>query len=157
QRLRPGSDCTRSKELDLVHGIGFHGGCALESLKGANPATCFPPPPAKAPASGFSGYREAWRCDISTNASPGRLRSSEPVGSFPCRKGLLDFLEDVLQLLQLGLQLVDPHADVGEPQVGVLLGGDRHVAETTVLVGETLEVLVRGDRRLRLPRGTEVP
>src|SRR5215510_3138489 len=27
------------------------------------------------------------------------------------------------------LQLVDPHADVGEPQVGVLLGGYRHVAE----------------------------
>src|SRR5215470_6870322 len=85
-----------------------------------------------------------------------RVRDELVVGA-PCRKGLLNFLEDVLQLLQLGPQLVDPHTDVGEPQVGVLLGGDRHVAQAAVLVGETLEVLVRGDRRPRLPRGTEVP
>ena len=41
----------------------------------------------------------------------------------PVPEGLLDFLEDVLQLLQLGPQLVDPHADIGEPQVGKGLYG----------------------------------
>src|SRR5215470_650933 len=77
--------------------------------------------------------------------------------AIPFRKGLLDLLEDVLQLLHMGLQLVDPHADVSEPQIGVLLRGDRHVAEAAILVGEVLKVLVCGDRRLCLPGGREVP
>src|SRR5215831_4130754 len=105
-------------------------------------------PPTESQVNATSGTQAVSRC-----VSQAATRAWQLL----CLKGLLDFLEDVLQLLQLGPQLVDPHADVGEPQVGVLLGGDRHVAEAAVLVGETLEVLVCGDRRLRLPRGTEVP
>src|SRR5262249_11454955 len=63
------------------------------------------------------------------------VREGLAAWAVPVPEGLLDFLEDVLQLLQLGSQLVDPHADVGEPQVGLLLGGDRQVAEAAVLVG----------------------
>lgn len=71
--------------------------------------------------------------------------------------GLLDFLEDALHLLQLVAELVEPHTYLGEPEVGVLLGGDRHVAEPTVLVGKTAVLLAGSQRHLRLSRGAEVP
>lgn len=50
--------------------------------------------------------------------------------------GSLDFLENPLELVELILQFVDPDADVGEPEVDVLVRGDRYVAEAPVLVGE---------------------
>ena len=62
--------------------------------------------------------------------------------------GLLDFREDALHLLQLVAELVEPHTYLGEPEVGVLLGGDRHVAEPTVLVGKTAVLLAGSQRHL---------
>jgi hypothetical protein len=39
--------------------------------------------------------------------------------------GLFDFLEDALHLFHLVAKLVESNADIGEPEVGVSLGGDR--------------------------------
>jgi hypothetical protein len=47
--------------------------------------------------------------------------SPRPPGS---AAALFDFLEDALHLFQLIPDLVDPHAEVGQPEVGVLLRGD---------------------------------
>jgi hypothetical protein len=58
----------------------------------------------------------------------------------------------VLQLLQLGTGLIDPDADVGEPEVGVLLAGAPGAGPATQPA--TIPVTCRGvmPRALNTPR-----
>jgi hypothetical protein len=51
----------------------------------------------------------------------------EVAGSAGPRGVLLDVPEDLLHLVDLVTDLGELHADLGELQVGVLLGGDRHL------------------------------
>src|SRR5258708_11874878 len=99
--------------------------------------------PAQEVTSPRSSSAAGWPGIAKSTPNAARLESANSRG------GLLNFLEDPLHLVELILQFVDPDAQVGEPEVDMLVRGDRHVAQPPVLVGEAAGFLARCQRRLR--------
>src|SRR5215472_3987269 len=111
-------------------------GSTAGSSSAADRRTSSPTPSSQAMARSASAAARGW-CAASCSAVAMRCSSqswsmaswlSVRTVSLPGSAGsaLLDVFEDFLHLVELIAQVRELHVDLGELQVGVLLGGDRH-------------------------------